>query len=201
MRYLVLMLAMLSSVSAFATDKIYHTCMSRIQELPSVHAKTEKVHDFESTDKGYGYGLYMTTLDCSVSVTLYDLNNTKPMTEGMLAKVLLGYAPSFKNENAQIFNANNLPVYMLYSDVLSPEKFTKDSVAVTVYKNNYLKVRLTCSNIVTRDKERAFMLPQDYVDKLNTLNESDFEWNQDKMMGMTVRILEDIKPQLDLCIK
>jgi hypothetical protein len=45
------------------------------------------------------------------------------------------------------------------------------------------------------------MLPQDYVDKLNALNESDFEWNQDKMMGVTIRILEDVKPLLDSCVK
>ena len=201
MRYLFLALLMLSSTSVLATDGVYHRCFGQINELSSVNAKTEKVYDFESTDKGYGYGLYMRTLDCGVNVTLYDLNNTKPMTEGMLARELLGYAKSFQNENAQVFNANNLPVYMLYSDVLSPEKFTKDNVALTVYKNNYLKVRLTCSNIVTRDKERAFMLPQDYVDKLNALNESDFEWNKDKMMGMTIRILEDLKPRLDSCIK
>lgn len=201
MRYLFLALFMLSNTSVFATDGVYQSCFSQINELPSLNAKTEKIYDFEATDKGYGYGLYMSTLDCSVNVTLYDLNNTKPMTEGMLARELLGYAKSFQNENAQVFNVNNLPVYMLYSDVLSPEKFTKDSVAVTVYKNNYLKVRLTCSNVVTRDKERSFMFPQDYVDKLNALNESDFDWNQDKMMGMTIRILEEMKPRLDLCVK
>lgn len=201
MRYLFLALLMLGSTSAFAINPKYEYCLNQVHELSSVGAKTERTHNYEANDKGFGYGIFMQTMDCSVSVSIYDLNNNRPMTEGMLARSLLEYSPTFKNERAMVFNANELPVYMLYSDVVSPEHFTKDSVAVTTYNNNYLKVRLTCSNVVTRDKERSFLFPQDYVDKLNALNEADYEWNQDKMRGMTIRILEDIKPKLDSCMK